>query len=56
MPRHVIRYTSESWRTVEVEGDTPEQALKNFQNEENVDWSTVNEYDVFVDYEHAEVA
>jgi hypothetical protein len=56
MPKYNIRYTLESWREVEVEGDTPEEALRNFRNEENVDWSTVNEYDVFVDYEHAEVA
>ena len=55
MPRHVIRYTSESWKRVEVEGDTPEEALKNFQNEENVYWETDEEYDAFVDYEHAEV-
>jgi hypothetical protein len=55
MARHVIKYTSESWRTVEVDGDTPEEALRNFQNEENVYWETDSEFDVFVDYEHAEV-
>jgi len=55
MPRHVIRYTSESWKRVEVEGDTPEEALKNFQKEENVYWETDEEYDAYVDYEHAEV-
>ena len=55
MARHVIKYTSESWRTVEVDGDTPEEALRNFQNEENVYWETDEEYDAYVDYEHAEV-
>lgn len=56
MEKYVIRYTAESWRTVDVEADSPEQALSNFQNEINVLWSTSREFDTHVDYENAEVA